>query len=280
MRLPPLLDLIAASPLPEPDGGKKERGTLAIVGGSVSCPGGAQLSGLGALRAGAGRVHLLTHPDVAISLASGFPEALVLGWDLSGPPPNAVAESRARADAVVVGPGLAGQGPAAATAAAGHVAPGTPLLLDAGALAAAPDLAGREGLLVTPNPDEAAKLLGDTDEPEDEAALAEVAARLVERLQCPVAVRGSVTVVDDGSGHQWCERSDVPGLGTAGSGDVLAGVIGGLLGRGAEPITALAWAIAAHAHAGRVLEQQIARIGFLARDVAAAIPAALQQLGR
>ena len=67
----------------------------------------------------------------------------------------------------------------------------------------------------------------------------------------------------------------MPGLGTAGSGDVLAGATGGLLARGVEPVGAVGWAVALHARAGRALASTRA-VGFLAREIADALPAAIE----
>jgi NAD(P)H-hydrate repair Nnr-like enzyme with NAD(P)H-hydrate dehydratase domain len=64
----------------------------------------------------------------------------------------------------------------------------------------------------------------------------------------------------------------VPGLGVSGSGDVLAGIVGGLLARGAEPLNALLWAVWLHGQAGATLMRKSGPIGFLAREIAGEIP--------
>jgi ADP-dependent NAD(P)H-hydrate dehydratase len=272
----PLADLLTASPLPAVNGGKHERGTVSIVAGADTCPGGAVLAGVAALRVGVGRARLVTHPDVAVAVGVAVPEALVVGWQPGGRLPPLLAEQLRTADAVLVGPGLApGAGVLAVEVAA--VVPGEiPLMLDALALDGALRLRDQgRTLVLAPNPTEAARLL-DADAIDDrEVDIAEAADALARRYGTPAAVRGAVTVVADGQGGCWCERGGVPGLGTAGSGDVFAGAAVGLLGRGADPLAALAWAVAVHAAAGRRLVERIGEVGFLAREVADALPEVL-----
>lgn len=275
----PLAELLAASPLPSPDGGKDGRGTAVVVGGPASCPGAAILAGTTALRAGAGKVQLVVDPDVATAIGVAVPEAFVLPWDRTSPVPHEVREVLERADAVLVGPGLH-EGQAAAEA-VHDVLGGQPLLLDAGALAAAGGIAGerRSPLVLAPNVDEARRLLGDDDVERVEAGDAgpeHLARGLARRFGCSVAVRGEHSTVDDG-GSSWRESGGGPGLGTAGSGDVLVGAVVGLLARGVSPAAALGWAVAAHARAGARLARR-APIGFLARELVDDIPAAFAAL--
>lgn len=274
---PDLRELLLAEPLPPlGDGGKGSRGDLVVVGGARSCPGSALLAGLAALRCGSGRVQLVVHPEVAPPLAVAFPEALVLSWDHTGEPPDAVAERLAGAAAVVVGPGLDHGAAQTAITVSRHVGEGV-LVVDAKAVVAVgrDDLDRSGARLAAPNPSEARRLLGDLDgEEEDLAVLAQHVAVLVDG---PAAVRGATTVIDDHHGRQWEERSAVPGLGTPGSGDVLMGALGACLVRGAPPRSALGWAVAVHARAGSLLAQT-RPVGFLAREIADALPVALQHL--
>jgi NAD(P)H-hydrate repair Nnr-like enzyme with NAD(P)H-hydrate dehydratase domain len=70
----------------------------------------------------------------------------------------------------------------------------------------------------------------------------------------------------------------VPGLATSGSGDVLAGLVAGLLARGAEPAQAAVWAVALHARAGEALARRFGPLGTLARELAAEVPALMERL--
>ena len=277
----PLRELLAEHPLGPPEGGKDAKGNLVIVGGAASCPGAALLAGRAALRCGAGRVQLVVDPAVAAAVGAALPEALVLGWAGGAAVPEAVERRLRTAAAVVVGPGLDGGAPEMAVAAS-QCMDGGVLVVDARSLPAltSDDLHAGPRRLAAPNPAEAAELLGE-DEPDDadEATVAELAARLADVVGGPVAVRGEVSVVDDGGGQAWQERSSSPGLGTPGSGDVLIGALGGFLARGASPLAALGWAVAVHGAAGARLGRD-RPVGFLASEVADDLPAALAALQR
>jgi ADP-dependent NAD(P)H-hydrate dehydratase len=273
--------LLAAAPLPAITGGKKNRGTLVAITSAATCPGGGLLAGLAALRVGAGRVRLVVDPAVATALGVAMPEAFVTGWDTSQPLPDIVAEMVEDADAVLVGPGLGPNAPDVAHAVAAAVPSGTPLMLDALAVAVATELAAlSRSIVIAPNIEEAARMLQVDDIADEQSAIADAARALADRTGGPVAVRGAATVVVDGQGGCWCERGGVAGLGTAGSGDVFAGAAGGLLARQVEPLGALGWAVAVHAAAGRDMAERLAPAGFLAREIADALPGALARLER
>jgi ADP-dependent NAD(P)H-hydrate dehydratase len=273
-----LLDLLPERPLPSVEGDKRNRGTVVIVGGDATCPGGAVLAGVSALRVGAGRVQLVVHPSVAPAVAATFPEAFVVGWDHGDPSvPEPVAQRLEAADAVLVGPGLRGNGGEAARVVASLVPHAVPLLVDATAVDAALDLAAEPGrrLVVAPNDAEARSLLDVGEDGEVDDLAGDLSAALGGR---PTAVRGVETIVVDGDGGRWSHCGDAAGLGTAGSGDVLAGVAIALLGRDADPLTALAWSVALHARAGTRAGAAIGAVGFLAREVADELPRALADL--
>lgn len=273
----PIDELLVQHPLPEADGGKESKGNLVIVGGAPSCPGAPILAGRAALRCGAGRVQLVVHPSLAAPVGVAFPEALVLGWDPAAESmPEEVRERIASAAAVIVGPGLADEAPSAALDVGRYLGPGV-LVVDALAITCLSDpaLPTDPAPLAAPNPKEASRLLeADLD---DDTDLGELATRVAKLLGGPTAVRGEQTVVDDGDGHQWLHRSDAPGLGTPGSGDTLIGALGAFLARGAEPLSALGWAVAVHGRAGELLSER-APVGYLASEIADAMPAALAAL--
>lgn len=275
----PLRELLARHPLGPPEGGKDAKGNLVIVGGAASCPGAALLAGRAALRCGAGRVQLVVDPSVTAAVGAALPEALVLGWAEGAGVPEAVAHRLRDAAAVVVGPGLDGGAPEMAVAASRRIDGGV-LVVDARSLPAltSGELAAGVHRVAAPNPAEAAELLGEGGPDDaDEATVARLAARLAEVVGGPVAVRGAVSVVDDGAGQVWQERSSSPGLGTPGSGDVLMGALGGFLARGASPLAALGWAVAVHGAAGVRLGHE-RPVGFLASEVADELPVALAAL--
>ena len=275
----PLADLLAGSDLPDGEGDKDARGAVVLIGGPVDCPGGILLAGTAALRTGAGRVHLVVHPDVATAVAVAVPEAAVTGWDLARPMPHQLADQLQAADAVAVGPGC-GHGIGSAVAEAVAAVGTTPLVLDAGGVHEALEHAGAN-LVIAPNTSEAARLVGSeaapeaavdaTPAPDHEATLATA---LAARLGAPVAVRGARCAVADPAGSCWLLDRTPSGLGTPGSGDVLVGVLTALLAAGLKPVGALGWAIALHAAAGARLASTTPT-GYLARDLLTELPAAI-----
>lgn len=264
-----LRELLARSPLPGIAGGKDDKGNLVLIGGPASCPGAVLLAAAAALRVGSGRVQLVVDPTVATAVAVARPETMVTSWDLVGAPPDDVRRLVADAAVVVIGPGCPELDQAAVVAVAADAE--QHVVLDAGALSAAVTIGRSTRCTIAPNPSEAARLTGG-----DDADEAKLAANLVALLGRPVAVRGERSFVGDPDA-MWCFDDGPTGLGTPGSGDVFAGVLGGLLARGADELTALAWAVAIHARAGELLAATTP-VGYLAGDVAAMVGHAQAEL--
>jgi len=279
-------NLLREWPLPPRDGAKDVRGGVLVLGGARRTPGAVALAGLTALRIGAGRLTLAVAESVAAPLAVATPEAGVLGLPESAAgsptgelPPELLAEIE-RADAVVVGPGLdEPEGCAALVrgvlAAAGDAeGAGPALLLDAFALGVLPGLddvtlpAGR--VVLTPNVTEAGRLLDGADVAPEEAA-----ARVAARWRAVVTCAGRVAHPD---GRQWESATGYAGLGTSGSGDVLAGAVAGLLAGGCPPEQAASWGTAVHGAAGDRLAARVGPLGYLARELADEVPAVLVEL--
>ena len=275
--------LLRSWQLPEPDDGgdKHERGTVLVAGGAVSTPGAVLLAGLAALRVGAGRLQVATVEQTAIALSVTLPEAMVRGLDadaggsLAPSCADELASSAERAAAVVLGPGLLGDGVRDLVEAVLPGLAGTAVVLDAVALTAiggSPELlAPLEGnVVLTPNSGELAALLDGEDREDLDAARA-----VAERYGAVVAVRGWVATP---GGEAWADEAGGIGLGTSGSGDVLAGAVGGLLARGAEPAQAAVWGQYLHATAGDRLAERVGRVGFLARELIDELPRVLAGL--
>lgn len=283
--------VLGAMPLPEPpaDGDKSDRGVVLVVAGGAQLPGVPILTGRSALRVGAGKLRLAAGPDLAVPLGVAVPEARVFATpttaqgDVSSDAAEALKTALHGAAAVIVGPGMIDAPNARAlterllrlNARAGFV-------IDAGALPASGRPAGFAALaagraVLTPHAGEMAHMLGLTRD----AVLADpltTAREAAARLQAIVVLKGATTHVATPSGTAWRHDGGVAGLATSGSGDVLSGVIGGLLARGAPPATAALWGVALHAAAGRRLAEAIGPVGFLASDLLAALPKALTEL--
>jgi len=285
---------LRAMPLPRhAEGDDKEgRGAVLVVGGSAEVPGAVLLAGVAALRAGAGKLQLATVRSAASGLALAVPEARVTALaetergEIAPDAARALCGRLPRCGAVLVGPGMldgAGAGHLVA-ALLGHAAEhGTPFVLDAAALHGlwessgplrAGGLAGR--VAITPHAGEMATLLGVPREEvlRDRLAAAREAATA---LGVVVAMKGGGTFVVAPDGREWhCGRGNV-GLATSGSGDTLAGVIAGLVARGAEVAEATAWGVFLHAEAGDRLARRTGPVGFLARELLAEIPCILAE---
>jgi len=261
-------------PLPslDDDDDKHDRGTVLVVGGSVSVPGAALLAGTAALRAGAGRLMVATTRSTAVALGVALPEALVAGLPETGEggvDPSALDEVIGmvdRASAVVIGPGMM-DAPAVAGLCEGVLErvdhDGPVVVLDAAAVTALPaDRPLWDRVVLTPNRTELDAISGGG--PETVAA----------DRTAVVAVRGRIAAPD---GRVWHHDGGTVGLATSGSGDVLAGVIAGLAARGADAAQATVWGVHAHGRAGERLAARVG-VGFLARQLLDELPAAFREL--
>ena len=277
-----------ALPTPDSGGGKESRGTVGILGGSVSTPGAVLLAGLAALRSGAGKLTIATVEAPAPTLAVAIPESGVTGLPmtsdgtLGASAVDAAVEAMAKADAVVIGPGLTGPADTKAFVRGllERLDPETTIVLDAmglscGALDGGLPDERRGRVIGTPNEKEASYLLGaegDTDPVDDDTALV-----LARKLGAVIALQSTVAAPD---GRCWRDGSGDVGLGTSGSGDVLAGIVGGLAARGASPEQAAVWGVHLHAEAGDRLAAKVGRVGFLARELLDEVPYLLSQFDR
>ena len=268
---------------------KGDFGRLLVLAGSLDYPGAALLTALGAMRAGAGVVRVAAAESVAARLAGSIPELTWMTLDEEAPGLIApggwrrLSAEASRFDAVVVGPGLGAQ-PATQRRARQLIASLTqPGVVDADGLNA---LAGgsrwwqstRSTLVLTPHPGEFARLTGEPAPEDDDAARAAAAAEAAVLWDQVVVLKGAHTVVAEPGGQTLASGIATPALATAGSGDVLAGVIGALLAAGAEPFAAAACGVAVHGAAGLIAAERIGTAGTMARDIAALLPEAIEQL--
>ena len=209
-------------------------GSLAILGGAEGMAGAALLAGRAALKLGAGRVYAGMLEDLAVDTRA--PELMlrhpedVLGLDL---------------DAIVVGPGL-GQSERAETLLGAALASELPCVLDADALNL---ISQNEDLrkacarrssdtLLTPHPAEAGRLLAETTAHVQSDRL-KAARALAANLKAHVVLKGNGSVLVARDGHWFINTSGNPGMGSAGMGDVLSGILGALLAQKYSGETAL-----------------------------------------
>jgi ADP-dependent NAD(P)H-hydrate dehydratase / NAD(P)H-hydrate epimerase len=247
---------------------KGERGHLAIVGGSETTAGATVLAGAAGLRAGAGLVTIVTRsPVVREQLLAHRPELMVASWE----PEQAPVEA---ATALVVGPGLTDPGVHDRLRALWTDDP-RPAAWDASALDHVPLHVTPAGpRIVTPHPGEAARLLARAEAdarrtPDPKRRRWAAALALGESLRAIVVLKGEGTIVVEPDRRVAVAVTGGPALATAGTGDVLAGLIGALLVRGLDPWDAATAGVHLHGLAGDLAAAR--RPGCVAMDVADAI---------
>lgn len=282
-------DLLKRFPLPHhpDDGDKEDRGRLLVVAGSRELPGAAVLAGVAALRAGAGKLQIATAASIAFYIGVAVPESRVIG--LEETEAGCIAESEidrllewaGAAQAMLLGCGLQ------------HGAPldtlldrllgsalKVPLVLDAAVLGS---LNERAELLrnwsgptiLLPHAGEMARLLGCGREDVSADPLS-AARRAAETYGTVTLCKGEYSHIVAPDGRAFRFKGGGVGLATSGSGDTLAGIVGGLAARGADPLTAVLWGVYLHGEAGRTLATRVGRVGFLARELLDLVPGLME----
>ncbi|MCY4472977.1 MAG: NAD(P)H-hydrate dehydratase [Kistimonas sp.] len=254
---------------------KGDYGHLMVVGGDLGTGGAALMAAESALRAGAGRVTLVTRPEHVLPSLVRCPEIMVHGMG----PEDTLDRHFAGKTAVVIGPGL-GSGSWGRHLLKTVLSSSLPLVLDADALNLIADetmnLAARAPCLITPHPGEAGRLL---HIPVAEVVKNRFAA--VARLQAScgdtAVLKGSGTLVASTDGIHLCNLGN-PGLAVAGTGDVLSGLAGALLAQGYSTSVSARLAVWLHARAGDTCAASRGETGMLATDLLPAIRAHINTL--
>ncbi|MEO5588163.1 MAG: NAD(P)H-hydrate dehydratase [Gemmatimonadaceae bacterium] len=273
-------------PLPAPRGNdsKEDRGRILVIGGETSLPGAVILSGIAALRAGAGKLQIATCESIAPAVGVAVPESMAVALEetergtIAPSAAATIAELIRAADAVLIGPGMTVNRDATALARSVlALCSDTPVVIDAGALAVLRDSPDclyplKGNAVITPHAGEMAQLLdiGIDEVTGDPESIARDAAAT---LRAVVVLKGPRTFLAAPSGEMHCYEAGDVGLATSGSGDTLAGVIAGLMARGSPPLHAALWGVFLHGSAGNALAKRVGRIGYLARELLAEIPA-------
>lgn len=287
-------DWLRRNPLPDfpAETNKNDRGRVLLVGGSTRVPGALRLTGEAALRAGAGKLQMATVADAALALGIMVPEAAVMalpqaedGEIAPGPCSDALEQSLSACDTLVLGPGMAANdaGPGLVSNLLGLLAVAGAAVLDAAAINACRECAHAvrdrsAPVVLTPHPGEMAALTGRAAEWIVDN-LAEIASEVAADLDAVIVLKSGRTVVCAPGAEPLLYRGGGPALATGGSGDVLAGILGGLLARGIDPVAASGWAVWAHGEAGRALTFRLGGPGLLARELLAELPRLLCSKG-
>jgi NAD(P)H-hydrate epimerase len=274
-------------PARDPEGHKFSFGRVVTVCGSLDYAGAAFLTSLAAIRGGAGLVAMAVPETLRPALAARLPEAILVGL-----PEFAEGQVKVDAaveaitdrepDALVVGPGLKETDDYSALVFKIVSQVALPTVIDAGALNM---LAKTEDwwshavgeLILTPHAGEFARLTGDpvgaTDD--ERAARAIAAARQFDSI---VVLKGARTVVAASDGPAAVAPFVNPALATAGSGDVLAGVVGALLAQKLTAFDAACLGVYLHGRAGERLSFRMGNAGLLASEIANEIPPTRHEL--
>ncbi len=239
---------------------KGDYGRLLVIGGDHGMAGALRLCGEAALRVGAGLVYLATRAAHAAVISAQRPELLCYGVER----PEQLAPLLERADVIAIGPGL-GQSEWASQLLARVLDTGLPLVADADALSLlALEPLRRDNWILTPHPGEAARLLK-TNTAEIQSDRFTAATELQKRYGGVVVLKGAGTLVATDAGVGLCSAGN-PGMASAGMGDVLTGVIAGLMAQGLGREEAARRGVCLHAAAGDKAARQGER-GLIASDL-------------
>jgi hydroxyethylthiazole kinase-like uncharacterized protein yjeF len=277
--------LLERFPLPHhpDDGDKEERGRLLVIAGSRELPGAALLAGVAGLRAGAGKLQIATAESVSVQIGVAVPEARVIPHKetaegcIDEGAIDDVVKWAGSAQAVMIGCGMQHGPPLEKLLdALLQCGAGVPLVLDAavlGSLAARAEAlkAWHGGAVVLPHSGEMARLL-ECEAEEVKADPLGAARRAAETFGVVAVIKGQFSHIVAPDGRAFRFEGGGVGLATSGSGDTLAGIVGGLCARGADPLTAAIWGVYLHGEAGRRLTNEVGRVGFLARELLDLVP--------
>ena len=275
----------------KPSAQKKDFGHVLIVAGSARFSGAAVLCAHAAMRCGAGLVTL----GVPKSLNSAFikvkpSEVMTLPLPdtaeatLGGAAEKKIRDFTEKADVVIVGPGLSLNASTLGLVRRLVKKIAKPLVIDADGLNA---LVGHLDLLrgtryvrgmtiITPHPGEMARLLGVSVE-NVQRQRKDIAIRFSKHYNCITVLKGHKTVVAGPLGTVHFNTTGNPGMATAGSGDVLAGMIAAFIGQGLEAFEAARCAVYVHGLAGDIAAKEKTEISLIASDIIDAIPKAIKR---
>ena len=264
------------------DGHKGDYGKVCIIAGSIGMSGAAALAGRAALRAGAGLVRVATPKSVLPIVAAIEPSftTIALPEDgdgrISAKAIHAVLEAIGENDAVAFGPGIGTSGAIRSVLEILLEQQPLRLIIDADGLN---NLAGiknwparlKAKLILTPHPGEMKQLWSGLLREEMPAERQEQALQLARRTNTVVVLKGAGTVVTDGE-KVYINKTGNPGMATAGSGDVLTGVITALLGQGLSDFDAAVLGVYVHGLAGDIAAEKIGRVSLIATDIIDSLP--------
>lgn len=271
--------ILRALPVRKARSHKGTYGKVLCVAGSVNMAGAAYLCSYAAYRVGAGLVRVLSPEENRIILQTLIPEAVLTTFDREKPAEGILSEALKWADVVAIGPGLGRE------AWAGGLVEQTlrtyhgPLVVDADGinhLAADPGLLEehRGPVILTPHVGEFSRLSGRSVEGIG-ADIPGQASQYAREHGCICVLKDAPTAVGAPDGSCWINTTGNNGMSTGGSGDVLTGMIAGLLGQGTEPLQAALLGVWLHGRAGDLAAGKEGVYGLLARHLIEHVPEAM-----
>ena len=264
------LGILRIVPLRSEGDTKYTAGAVLVVGGQKGMTGAAALTARAAFRADAGYVAVAVPQESLAVVETLVLEAVKVGWS-EDDALETIAELAQRAGALALGPGL-GRGPGRTELVRALLEQiDLPAVVDADALFELEPVERDAATVLTPHAGELARLLG-TDSAWVGAHRLAAARKAAERFHAVVLLKGSDTIVASPEGGAVVSDRGTAALATAGTGDVLTGILGAFLAKGVEPVAAAATAATAH---GRAAELVGHRAGLVASDLLETLPAAL-----
>lgn len=282
-------------PLRPADGNKGTFGKVLVIAGCAQIGGAVMMAAGSVFRAGAGMVKVVTAAQNRTPLLQFVPEAMLLtytgeesareraGFDA------ALAEAGKWADCILIGPGIGTDDMAYRLLRSVVLHSDLPLVIDADGINL---LAGDDGLqkalaaqgrqgrtvIITPHPGEFARLYG-CSVGDVRAHLLQYPGRLADRLSCVVVCKDArCVVVRPGGGQGYLNTTGNCGMAVAGSGDVLAGIIAGLLAQGMDGMAAAVAGVYLHGYAGDLAAKRCTQMSMTATDLMDCIPVAVMRM--
>ena len=267
---------------------KGSYGHVLVIGGSLGKAGAAAMAGMAALRVGAGLSTVATPKSVLATVAGFHPELMTeplaetKDGTIAGDASDRIKESANGKSVLAIGPGISRDPQTAELVRALVVDLHLPLIIDADGLNAfegrSDGLSGKgRTLVITPHPGEMARLAGCTvaDVQKDRLGVARKFAREHELI---VVLKGHRTLVVRPDGEAWVNTTGNPGMATGGTGDILTGMVAGMIAQNPEQaLFAVLAAVHLHGLAGDVMRERVGEHSLVATDLLQGLPQAFQR---
>lgn len=268
-------------PKRNPHAHKGTYGRILIIAGSVGMSGAAYLCALSAYRSGVGLIYIFTTKENREILQTSLPEAIVISYDKDDFDEDMLSECIEKASLIVLGPGIGTDEIAEELVEIVLSESYVPMIADADAIniiAKNPHLKRyyTENIILTPHIKEMARLTGETSEYISEN-MQEVASKYHEEYGVGIILKSHQTVIVGRDDNIYFHDIATPALAKAGSGDILTGILAGMLCIGVDEEKAPALAVYIHAKAARIAAKTLGDHSVMARDIIANIAMAMQQ---